>query len=184
MLTDYEFRGHREPLCSMGLYHYAMYVYKVPMPEEGEPGERDWLLYHFAAGHPDEETHVQRLRAYRGYKVPLLLGWTHCTEAKDPEENAKYKAALLRSYHGSDGYGVLVDADGLFAGHWAEWFEEQRRLAERARAKEDRAGKLHLLEDVFVWEQVRPGMRADLEEAQRPSPAEFFAGITVRVATH
>ena len=126
---------------------------------------------------------MQRLRVYRGYKVPLLVGWTHCTEARNPEENAKYKAALLRPLQGPDGYGTLVDASGRFAEPWGAWFEEQRTLAEKAREKERKAGKLHVLEDVFVEEQLRHGVSAVREEGRRPTPAEFFAGITVRVAS-
>jgi hypothetical protein len=181
LLTDYEYRGQREPLRSMGLYHYAMYVWSTERPDM-PPADDDFLVYSFDPGHPQAAERVQRLRAFGSFRVPLLEGWTHNPEEKSPELNAAYKAVLLHPIHGPAGYGELCSSSGSVVEPWRVWFREQMKLAEQGRQKQGRAGKLHTIADVLL----EPAAETCTEEEslERPTPAEFFAGITVAVATN
>jgi len=188
--TNYELRGEREPVGSMGLYHYVMYVYEVLRSEKELVDPLCALRYAYDEHHPRHHTHMQCLRLFGGFRVPLVEGWTHCTSAKSLEQNAAYKAVLLRPFTDvswKEGTQCnLLTKDRQAAPSWIKWFHEQQRLAQKLREKEAGAGKGFVLADVYVREHYAElcAPPADAEVAQRPTPEEFFAGITVEVATN
>ena len=93
--TNWLHRGGREPLASMGVYHYAMYVYAArgcPLDFDAE----DFVTYAFADAHPAAGSRVQKLRVGAPFKVPRLFGFTMPAKEKDPEVNALFKSVLFR----------------------------------------------------------------------------------------
>ena len=64
-----------EPLASMPLYVYAMYVYSA----YGDPAKHspnDYEVYRFAETHPSAGKRVQKLRIDECFKVPRIFGFT------------------------------------------------------------------------------------------------------------
>ena len=72
---DWLHRGAREPLASMGFYHYSMFVYTAHVMAETVPGD-DFEVYLFADTHPSAAFRVQKLRLDQACKVPRLSGFT------------------------------------------------------------------------------------------------------------
>ena len=197
--TDWLHRGDREPLASMGLYHYAMFVYTA----RGDPLKYHWddfVTYRFSDSHPSASFRVQKLRVGMPYRVPRLFGFTMPTVAKDAEVNALFKSVLFRPVSAEPqascafervgescgrvaawhAYSKMLNTKGEFLEGWRAWFRQQVSLAETYATVQDRAGKMFTVEDVDMSlreEEVRG-------ERGRPSVAEFLAQITVEVATN
>jgi hypothetical protein len=72
---DWLHRGGREPLASMGLYHYAMFVYTARVTAATVPPD-DFETYLFAESHPSALYRVQKLRIDEACRVPRLFGFT------------------------------------------------------------------------------------------------------------
>ena len=94
-IVDWLHRGAREPLASMGLYHYSMYVYTVQR-KASEVDGRDFSVYVFADTHPEAAYRVQKLRVEEPFRVPRLFGFTMPVAESNVELNAMCKQALLR----------------------------------------------------------------------------------------
>ena len=86
-VTDWLPRGAREPLASMGMYHYAMFVYSTHADAFAFDAE-DFVTYRFAESHPEAKRRVQKLRVEQVFRVPRLFGFTMPTAERDPETNA------------------------------------------------------------------------------------------------
>ena len=182
--TDWLYRGDREPLASMGVYHYAMYVYTKtadPLSYDAE----DFYVYRFSPLHPQAARRVQVLRVDEPYKVPRLFGLA-ISPPKEPElfRNALAKSVLFRPYRGRCGgtdhdpvfdFLPLVDRRGCFVGPWKAWFAEQLTLNDNYEKKEVGVGKIFTIADVACSENA---------DARQPTAAEFMAHITVAVATN
>jgi len=86
-------RGRREPLNSMGLYHYTMFVYQKKSTE----GVSDFITHLYADLHPQCSRVVQRIRADECFRVPRLFG---CglppPQGPHKELNAMMKTMLFR----------------------------------------------------------------------------------------
>ena len=185
--TNWLHRGDREPLASMGVYHYAMYVYTA----QGSPllfDKEDFVTYAFADTHPAAACRVQKLRVGAPFKVPRLWGFTMPAREKDVEVNALFKTVLFRPLQpGPRGtsrwapFRGAVDAGGAYASAWQTWWEGQLRLSRDYDACEERAGKWFTIEDINV--DRGPDDRPGLFDS-RPSAAEFMAHWTVQVVTN
>jgi hypothetical protein len=181
-------RGSREPLSSMGLYHYTMYVHtqyaRDPAP--------DFATYLYADLHPLCARHVQKLRVDEAFRVPRLNGFYFPAQGTNPEMNAMMKTLLFRPLALSpsavdygetailDMIGDCLDAGASFQSTWTRWFGQQRLLADRFDALQRKAGRIFTLEDI----DVNLGFDAAAAEREQPSAAEFMAYITVEVATN
>ena len=75
-------RGHREPISSMGLYHYAMYVYDSYNKEP----QADFASHLYSALHPACAKRIQKLRLDESYRVPRLGGITPPSPADDKKK--------------------------------------------------------------------------------------------------
>ena len=101
---------------------------------------------------------------------------------------AMFKSVLFRPLRpvgsGSEYEAFLacVDSLGRFTVPWRVWYEEQSRCAVAYAAKERAAGKLFTLEDLRV--SGGPSETAPSLLDLAPTPADFFAHITVTVATN
>ena len=109
--TDWLHRGEREPLASMGIYHYSMFVYTKTADASGYDPE-DFVIYRFAPLHPQAAWRVQVLRVDTPYKVPRLFGLT-LSPPKGPElfKNTLAKSVLFRPYVGR---GAGPDYDAVY----------------------------------------------------------------------
>ena len=116
--TDWLHRGDDEPLASMGIYHYSMYVYTC----NGDPFKIDPLdsfSFPFAATHPQCRHRVQKLRLSEPFRVPRLFGFT-MPSSNDPERQAMFKSILFRALRGCEArdevrsFMCLVNDCGLF----------------------------------------------------------------------
>ena len=83
---DWLHRGNREPLASMGIYHYAMFVYSASQ-NAMDFDDDDFVVYRFADTHPQARSRVQKLRVSEVFKVPRLFGLTLSAFRKSPHEN-------------------------------------------------------------------------------------------------
>ena len=111
MKQDWLHRGDREPLASMGLYHYAMFVYSTQLPAKSVAAD-DFFTYRFGDGHPDADRRVQKLRVHELCRVPKVMGFTMPREdgaSADRFRNAMFKSALFRPAHPVDGAGHRVE---------------------------------------------------------------------------
>jgi len=183
---DWLHRGSREPLASMGLYHYEMYVYTVNMQASCVPPDC-FECYVFADTHPDCARRVQKLRLHEAYKVPRLNGVTMPRFEEDPLRNAMLKSMLFRPAFGGvrandevTPYEGFVDHAGDFQHTWLMWYAKQQLLAQRCEFLMDKAEKVFVLEDV----DVSVPYLACVEGRSQPSSAEFMAHITVEVASN
>ena len=188
---DWIHRGSREPLASMGFYHYSMFVYSAFQPASNY-APNDFVTYYFADSHPDCASRVQRLRVNERYRVPRVLGFTMPRAGgskEDTEKNALFKSVLLRPCAASEQLHLLGDQvepfvscvgpDGSFVQPWQQWFATQRQLAARCQELQERAGKVFTLQDV---DMSIPYLEVpSLTRRVRPSPAEFMANITIGV---
>ena len=184
---DWLHRGSREPLASMGLYHYEMFVYTVFMPAASVPSDC-FESYVFARTHPECASRVQKLRLHEAFKVPRLNGVTMPRFEDDAFRNTMLKSMLFRPAVGVDRasdevtpYEAFVDEAGDFTEPWSVWFEKQRVLARRCEELMAKARKVFVLEDVDV--EV-PFMAVVGEGRSQASPAEFMAHVTVEVVTN
>ena len=188
---DWLHRGTCEPLASMGLLHYSMFVYTANV-EASKVSEQDFLLYRFAETHPDCARRVQKLRLGEMYRVPRLFGFTMPRfdgSEEDKFRNASFKSVLMRPCAAPrdrytdelEPYMSLVDSQGSFGGPWLEWFDRQRALAERCRGLEEQAGKVFTMEDIDTSLSCS---QLPAPDQRRPSAAEFMANITIEVATN
>ena len=138
--TDWLHRGEREPLASMGIYHYSMFVYTKSADPSGYDPD-DFVIYRFAPIHPQAAKRVQVLRVDMPYKVPRLFGCTLSPpKGHGLFKNALAKSVLFRPYTGRGSgpdydtvydFLPLVDEEGCFVKPWRQWFAEQRRLNDR-----------------------------------------------------
>ena len=184
--TNWLHRGVREPLASMGIYHYAMYVYTA----QGDPlrfDVEDFVTYRFADTHPCAAVRVQKLRVGATFMAPRIFGFTMPTRAKDAETNAMFKSVLFRPLCAGDRgapwvpFKGIVGDGGSFVNSWQSWWAQQLRLLGHYEECERRAGKLFTLEDI----DMSLGPEAELGPSRlRPSAAEFMARWTVEVATN
>ena len=93
MKLDWLHRGDREPLKSMGMYHYAMYVYTAQAnPLHFDP--QDFETYAFADTHPAAASRVQKLRVGAPFRVPKFFGFTMPSKEKEAEVNALFKSVI------------------------------------------------------------------------------------------
>ena len=126
-IADWLHRGTREPLASMGLYHYSMYVY-TKQRKASEVDGRDFSTYVFADTHPQAAYRVQKLRVEEPFRVPRLFGFTMPVAESNAELNAMYKQALLRPLRvwrqgkEGDAFETMVDGRGSFTGPFEEWY--------------------------------------------------------------
>ncbi len=181
-------RGPREPLSSMGLYHYSMFVHRH---YANEPAP-DFATYLHSDLHPQCNHQVQRLRLDESFRVPRLNGFYFPAQGTNPEMNAMMKTMLFRplalpseacDYGGTalfDMIGNCLDAGASYQSGWTHWFDRQRVLADRFDALQRRAGKLFTLEDI----DVGLDSAAPVGDREQPSAAEFMAYITVEVVTN
>ena len=72
---DFLCRGDREPLASMGPYHYAMFVRTVTQNPVSYTAD-DYVVYRFSPLHPQASRRVQFLRVDEPFMVPRLFGLT------------------------------------------------------------------------------------------------------------
>ena len=126
-------RGQREPLRSMGLYHYGMFVYNHTMVDSFTP---DFATYYFDDLHPFCAQQIQKLRCDEAYLVPRLFGVNLPTRQDDKgkEINALMKTMLFRPMnlpaglsayddeHVYDMISKFLDANASFISSWEEWF--------------------------------------------------------------
>ena len=197
---DWLHRGSREPLASMGIYHYSMFVCTVRMQAATVQAD-DFECYVFADTHPDCATRVQKLRLGQMFRVPRLFGFTmprFGASDVDSFRNTMFKSVLFRPFAADPDepaadevapFMELVDASGSFVGPWLAWFQRQQVLASRFHALQSKAGKLFTIEDV----DLSGGELEDTADAQggsshheriQPTTAEFMANITVDVVTN
>ena len=186
-------RGAREPLASMGLYHYVMYVeyYSRFVDEE------DFVFYWFADVFAECGRQVQKLRVDEVFKVPKLHGITipsATTDQQGKERNALMKSMLFRPMsvpsemrdlkNEEEKYDIIaacfLDGQASFVPGWTAWFEQQRALGERFSEKQRRAGKRFTIEDI----DVSAALEEEDAAREQPSAAEFMAHITVEVVTN
>ena len=184
---DWLHRGQREPLRSMGLYQYSMFVYTT-YQDAAAFDALDFVTYRFADTHPGCAKRVQKLRLDQMFRIPRLFGFTMPTREADPERNCLFKSVLFRPLAAPTEpcpdevvpYLSAVDERGSFVAPWDAWYVEQRKLAKKYAELQATAGKLFVMEDV---DMTIPYM-AELEaERDRPSAAEFMANLTVEVCT-
>ena len=188
---DWLHRGEREPVASMGIWHYIMYVYTVcqdPLSFD----TRDFVTYRFADSHPHLQYRyrVQKLRVFESYRIPRLFGLTLSSPSADPPGNSLFQSMLFLPVHGAKDsaadavcdYMHLVDDTGSFVKPWQHWFQVQRRLADNYDTLEKRAGKLFTIADVDV--RARYLSDPGIDGRVQPSAAEFMAHITVEVSTN
>ena len=152
---DWLHRGTREPLASMGLYHYAMYAYSR-FQDASRFDPADFATYRFADTYAGCARRVQKLRVDEMFRVPRLFGFTMPTREHDPLRNCLFKSVLFRPIAiGTEPcsdevapYLGLVDHRGLFQDPWDAWYAEQRALAKQFDKLQSQAGKLFTIEDV------------------------------------
>ena len=186
-IFDWLHRGSREPLASMGVAHYAMYVHTRSQKASSVPAN-DFETYLFDDTHPACARRVQKLRVRECWKIPRLFGFTMPCEAADPFRNALFKSVLFRpatpSAEQADDRVTpllhMVDIRGEFQGPWAEWYEEQRVLCDRYVALQEQERKLFTIADVDV---SVPYMSSTADRTQ-PSASEFCAFLTVELSTN
>ena len=183
---DWLHRGYREPLASMGIYVYCMYVYTAHA-DPGTYDPQDFHVYRFAATHPGAGQRVQKLRVNEMFKVPRLFGFTMPRQDSEPEKNALFKSVLFKPVFAEvhdqvEAFRTLVDERGYFQGPWEQWFKLQRIMADRFYKLQDAAGKLFTLADIDVdaLQMQDPCSHGRV----RPSAAEFVAKIVVEVVTN
>ena len=193
---DWLHRGKAEPLASMGMYHYSMFVHSVRM-KASTVQDGDYRYFRFDESHPDYQNRVQVLRFDEPHRVPKLVGMTMPREEGSRANrfrNALFKSVLFRPCSPAvTGLGLsvrdeftwsllpLVDDRGCFVGPWKAWFEQQQLLADRFEELQRRAGRTFVVSDI----DTSLGYMAALTgERLRPSAAEFMANITVEVAVH
>ena len=191
MKTNWLHRGDREPLKSMGMYHYAMYVYTAQGNRDLFHDD-DFVTYAFADTHPAAAFRVQKLRVGAPFRVPRLFGFTMPSQLKDPEKNALFKSVLFRPLHPAETgtaawapYRACVDEKGQHVPAWQDWWAKQVALSRRYEECERLAGKWFTIEDIAPQDVVdrRPEGGVDHFDS-RPSAAEFMAHWTVQVATN
>ena len=99
-----------------------MYVLEVARPEAYRVASSCAQYYEYAEQHPRHRTHMQCLRLFGGYRVPVVEGWAHCTAEKSAEQNAAFKAMLFRPYTSRDwekGQRTeVLDANRQVAASW------------------------------------------------------------------
>ena len=183
---DWLHRGYREPLASMGIYVYCMYVYTAHA-DPGTYDPQDFYVYRFADTHPGAGQRVQKLRVNEMFKVPRLFGFTMPRQDSEPEKNALFKSVLFKPVFAEvhdqvEAFRTLVDERGYFQGPWEQWFKLQRIMADRFYKLQDAAGKLFTLADIDVdaLQMQDPCSHGRV----RPSAAEFVAKIVVEVVTN
>ena len=207
---DWLHRGTREPLASMGILHYGMFVYSVHAPRGAAAAPPDdFSTFRFADTHDDCAVRVQKLRVDEMFRVPRLCGFTMPRfdgSEVDKFRNALFKSVLLRPVHMPrdpdpiDGeraapdldlvapYLGMVNSMGDFVEPWLAWLAQQRCMAERYRALEAKVGKMFTIADIdcSVGYMEHPDLHPFLHEQGRlqPSAAEFMANITIEVATN
>ena len=207
---DWLHRGTREPLASMGILHYGMFVYTVHAPRGAAAAPPDdFSTFRFADTHDDCAVRVQKLRVDEMFRVPRLCGFTMPRfdgSEVDKFRNALFKSVLLRPVHMPrdpdpiDGeqaapdldlvapYLDMVNSMGDFVEPWLAWLAQQRCMAERYRALEAKVGKMFTIADIdcSVGYMEHPDLHPFLHEQGRlqPSAAEFMANITIEVATN
>ena len=198
---DWLHRGTREPLASMGMTHYSMFVYTTHAPRGSAAAPPDdFATFRFIDTHPQCAFRVQKLRVSEMCRVPRLCGFTMPRfdgSEVDRFRNTLFKSVLLRPCqmsreHGCDDlvepYIALVDSFGDFVEPWLAWFAQQRCMADRYKALEAKVGKVFTIEDIdrSVAYMENPELDPRFVEGGRlqPSAAEFMANITVEVATN
>ena len=191
MKQDWLHRGDREPLASMGLYHYAMFVYTTHLSASSVAAD-DFFTYRFAEGHPDASCRVQKLRVHELCRVPKVMGFTMPREdgaSADRFRNTMFKSALFRPAYPVDGTSrkdelaaamlSWVDSKGDYASEWKRWWDNQALLADRFEELQRRSQRVFSLADVGNAGYMQP-----LGDRKFPSPAEFMAHLTMEAATH
>ena len=192
MKQDWLYRGDRQPLASMGLYHYAMFVYTTHIAANSVPGN-DFFTYPFADGHPDAATRVQKLRVHDLCRVPKIMGFTMPREdgaVSDVFRNTLFKSALFRPLDPVDGASrkdelaaamvSWVDAQGSYAEPWKRWWDNQGKLAQQYEDLQRKSQRLFTLADIGC----HVGYLESVADRRWPSAAEFMAHITVEAATN
>jgi ASC-1-like (ASCH) protein len=192
MKQDWLHRGDREPLASMGLYHYAMFVYTTHVPATAVAVD-DYFTYRFAEGHPDASRRVQKLRVHELCRVPKIMGFTLPRAdgaSADRFRNAMFKSALFRPAYPVDGTArkdelaaamlLWVDAKGDYFSHWESWWQNQAELADRFEELQRRSQRVFSVADIVC----NVGYMQPLGERKFPSAAEFMAHLTMEAATH
>ena len=205
---DWLHRGTREPLASMGILHYGMFVYTVHAPRGAAAAPPDdFSTFRFADTHADCATRVQKLRVDEMFRVPRISGFTMPRfdgSEVDRFRNALFKSVLLRPVHmprdpdpldACDDspdlvapYLGMVNSLGDFVEPWLAWLAQQRCMAERYRALEAKVGKIFTIADIdcSAGYMEHPDLHPFLHDQGRlqPSAAEFMANITIEVATN
>jgi len=192
MKQDWLYRGDRQPLASMGLYHYAMFVYTTHLSANSIPAD-DFFTYCFSDGHPDAARRVQKLRVHDFYKVPKVMGFTMPREdgaSADLFRNTMFKSVLFRPIHPKEGSSrrdemaaamlAWVDATGAYSVEWKRWWDNQCELAQRFEFLQQKCLRVFTLADVHC----NIGYMEPVGDRTMPSAAEFMAHITVEAATH
>ena len=183
---DWLHRGQREPLASMGMYVYYMYVYTAAAdPMKHHP--QDFRVYRFADTHPSAGRRVQKLRVDEMFKIPRLFGFTMPRMDTECEKNAMFKSVLFRPIFAEsrdqvEAFMAHLDENGKFKARWERWFQLQRIMADRYYWLQQEAGKLFTIADIDVdaLEMSDPVSNGRV----RPSAAEFIANIVVEVVTN
>ena len=188
------YRGQREPLASMGLYHYAMFVYETTVREV----VTDFATYAYDVMHSECAKRVQKLRLDECFRVPRLHGITlpaETTIAKR-EQAALMKTMLFRplslasgcSMDGDDAVLEMLGdpcdsdcSDLSYQPEYIRWYGAQRALSDQFLELQNRAGKIFTLEDIDT--ALTGDMQLD-DCREQPSSAEFMAHLTVQVATN
>ena len=193
---DWLHRGDHPLLASMGLYHYAMFVYTTHVQADTVPSD-DFFTYRFAPSHPDCRTRVQKLRVHETFRVPKLHGFTMPRDdsgvAEDRFRNAMFKSLLFcpvhvdpeqklpRSDELAAAFLTLVDSGGAYQDKWRKWLDNQRNMAAQYAELEKRAQRVFTISDV----DCNRGYITCLQpETRRPSPSEFMAHITMEVVAN
>ena len=146
---SYLLRGSREPLASMGMYQYAMYVYS----RKASHSKEDFATYFYADPHPHVRSQVQKLRVDECFRVPRLFGMTLSPQVKDPERNALLKLVLFMPLAYPTSLSeidddakrqiivrLLADSVGCkFACVWQAWYDVQRALSDKYLLRQEAA---------------------------------------------
>ena len=192
MKQDWLYRGDREPLASMGLYHYSLFVYTTHVSAKAVAAD-DFHMYRFADGHPDASRRVQRLRVHELCRVPKLMGFTMPREdgaSSDRFRNSMFKSCLFRTAYPVDGTSrkhelaaamlSWVDSHGDYTSNWKTWWDAQSELADRFEELQRRSQRSFSISDIMC----NVGYMQQLGDRKFPSAAEFMAHITMEAATH
>jgi len=89
---DFLHRGGVEPLASMGIVHYSMFVYSATRGST-KPSDR---VFEYVDHYSKRSQYVQVLRTV--FRVPVIQGFTLPTRERDEQTNTMFKSVLFQPY--------------------------------------------------------------------------------------